>query len=88
MPSEQSSASGPSPAKKLESVEDIWSELAATPSDVPVTDWQKAEVERRKADLLRNPGSALSWDKVKRRILSPNLVATTGCADAFCLKRG
>ena len=70
MPSEHSSASGPCPAKKLESVEDIWSDLAATPSDLPVTDWQKAEVKRRKANLMRNPGSALSWDEIKNRVLS------------------
>lgn len=70
MPSKTSSVFDLNPAEKLQLVEDLWDDLAATPSDVPVTDWQKAELNRRKANLKRDPGSALSWDEVKRRILS------------------
>jgi putative addiction module component (TIGR02574 family) len=59
-----------SPAEKLQLVEDLWDDLAATPEDVPVHDWQVRELERRKANLLNNPGSGLSWEEVKRRIRS------------------
>ncbi len=57
-----------SPAEKLQLVEDLWDDLASTPEAVPVHDWQKEELARRKANLARNPASGLSWDEVKRRV--------------------
>jgi putative addiction module component (TIGR02574 family) len=57
-----------SPSEKLQLVEDLWDDLAATPEDVPVHDWQKHELARRRANLQRNPGSALPWLDVKRRV--------------------
>jgi putative addiction module component (TIGR02574 family) len=59
-----------SPAEKLQLVEDLWDDLATTPEAVPVHDWQKEELARRKANLLNNPASGLSWDEVKRRVRS------------------
>lgn len=59
-----------SAAEKLQLVEDLWDDLAATPSEVPLHDWQKAELARRKANLARFPASALSWDEVKQRVRS------------------
>ena len=59
-----------SPAEKLQLVEDLWDDLAADPSAVPVHDWQKEELSRRKANLTNNPASGLSWDEVKQRIRS------------------
>ena len=47
-----------SPSEKLQLVEDLWDDLGATPEDVPVHDWQKRELERRKANLQANPVSA------------------------------
>ena len=46
-----------SPAEKLQLVEDLWDDLAANPEDVPVHDWQIAELARRKANLQRYPDS-------------------------------
>ncbi len=57
-----------SPTEKLQLVEDLWDDLAATPEALPVHDWQKQELARRKANLLTNPASGLSWEEVKRRI--------------------
>lgn len=57
-----------SPSEKLQLVEDLWDDLAATPEAVPVHDWQKSELDRRKANLAQNPGAALTWDEVQRRI--------------------
>ena len=59
-----------SPSEKLQLVEDLWDDLAATPEAVPVYDWQKQELERRKANLLKNPASGLAWEEVKRRVRS------------------
>ncbi len=58
------------PTEKLQLVEDLWDDLAATPEAVPVHDWQKKELARRKANLLRNPASALSWEEVQQRVRS------------------
>jgi putative addiction module component (TIGR02574 family) len=57
-----------SPSEKLQLVEDLWDDLAASPDVIPVHDWQKDEVDRRKANLSRNPASGLSWDEVKRQV--------------------
>ena len=59
-----------SPSEKLQLVEDLWDDLAATPEAVPVYDWQKDELARRKANLMRNPASGLTWEEVKRRVTS------------------
>ena len=58
------------PAEKLQLVEDLWDDLASRPEDVPVHDWQKEELAKRKANLELNPSSALDWQEVKRRIRS------------------
>ena len=57
-----------SPSEKLQLVEDLWDDLAATPEAVPVHEWQKQELARRKANLAKNPSTALSWEEVKRRV--------------------
>jgi putative addiction module component (TIGR02574 family) len=59
-----------SPSEKLQLVEDLWDDLAATPEAVPVHDWQKEELARRKANLLKYPGRGLTWEEVKRRVRS------------------
>jgi putative addiction module component (TIGR02574 family) len=58
------------PSEKLQLVEDLWDDLAATPETVPVHDWQREELARRKANLTNNPASALSWEEIKRRVRS------------------
>ena len=70
MSSESISIFDLSPAEKLQLVEDLWDDLAATPDAVPVHYWQKAELARRKENLSNTPASALGWDEVKRRIRS------------------
>jgi putative addiction module component (TIGR02574 family) len=57
-----------SPSEKLQLVEDLWDDLAGTPEAVPVHDWQKEELARRKANLRKNPAAVLSWDEVKQSI--------------------
>jgi putative addiction module component (TIGR02574 family) len=57
-----------SSAEKLQLVEDLWDDLAANPSEVPIHDWQKEELARRKANLMKNPTTGLSWEAIKARI--------------------
>jgi putative addiction module component (TIGR02574 family) len=57
-----------SPAEKLQLVEDLWDDLAAVPEDVPLHDWQREELQRRRARFQLDPGNVLSWEDVKRRV--------------------
>jgi len=59
-----------SPSEKLQLVEDLWDDLASTPEAIPVFDWQKHELSRRRPNLLNNPASGLTWEEVKRRVRS------------------
>jgi putative addiction module component (TIGR02574 family) len=60
-----------SPSEKLQLVEDLWDDLAGTPEAVPVHEWQKQELARRKANLAKNITSEPSWEDVKQRIRRP-----------------
>jgi len=57
-----------SPSEKLQLVQDLWDDLAAAPEAVPVHDWQKKELARRKANLMKSPASGLPWETVKRNV--------------------
>ena len=61
-----------SPSEKLQLVEDLWDDLASTPDAVPVHDWQKQELARRKTNLRKNPASGLGMEEVKRRVRGRN----------------
>jgi putative addiction module component (TIGR02574 family) len=56
-----------SPSEKLQLVEDLWDDLAATPDAVPIHDWHKEELTRRKANLMQHPTLGLTWEEVQRR---------------------
>jgi putative addiction module component (TIGR02574 family) len=51
-----------SPAEKLQLVEDLWDDLASTPEAIPVHDWQKQELARRKAISSRDRRGAVAGD--------------------------
>jgi putative addiction module component (TIGR02574 family) len=55
-------------AQRIRLLEDLWDDLSATPGAVPVHDWQKQELARRKANLLKNPAAGRPWEEVKRRV--------------------
>lgn len=59
-----------SPIEKLELIEALWESLSATPEQLPVPDWQKLELDRRKADYQANPTTLLSWEEVQSNILN------------------
>jgi putative addiction module component (TIGR02574 family) len=68
MNSDESSVFDLSPSEKLKLVEDLWDDLAPTPEAVSIHDWQKDELARRKANLLKIPAQALSWHEVEHRV--------------------
>lgn len=55
-------------SEKLQLLEDLWDSIAQTPEQVPVLDWQKEELARRRSAYLQNPALGSSWEAVKARI--------------------
>jgi putative addiction module component (TIGR02574 family) len=55
-------------SEKLQLLEDLWDSIAQVPEQIPVLDWQKEELAKRKAAYLQNPNAGSSWEVVKDRI--------------------
>lgn len=51
-------------AERIQLMDEIWDSLADDPEAFPLTDEQKAELDRRLADRERNPHQAYSWEEV------------------------
>jgi putative addiction module component (TIGR02574 family) len=56
------------PAERLQLVEELWDSLCHEPDAVPLTDAQRAELDRRLDDLEREGPVGIPWDEVVRRI--------------------
>jgi putative addiction module component (TIGR02574 family) len=54
--------------QRLQLLEQIWDNLAATPDAVPVTSAQREELLRRLDDLDQEGPIGIPWDEVLRRI--------------------
>ena len=61
-----------SPAEKLQLVEDLWDDLSAHPDSIPLHDWQKEELDKRKSRFEQNPTNAMNWEDTKRWIRTQN----------------
>jgi putative addiction module component (TIGR02574 family) len=55
-------------AERIQLAEDLWDSVAADTGEVPITEAQKAELDRRLADLERDPDAGESWDIVRPRV--------------------
>lgn len=58
-------------AERLQLVEDLWDSIAqeADADTLPLTDEEKALLDKRLADYERNPEEGSSWEEVKARLL-------------------
>jgi putative addiction module component (TIGR02574 family) len=57
-------------AERIQLVEDLWDSIARSQEqELPVPEWQKAELRRRRQEYLKNPESVKPWSEVKRSIL-------------------
>jgi putative addiction module component (TIGR02574 family) len=54
--------------ERLALMEEIWDSLAATPEAVPITDAQKADLQRRLDAYRDNPKAGSPWEEVKARL--------------------
>ncbi len=53
---------------RLALVEELWDSIAADSAAIPLTEPQRAELERRIADHEANPNDVVPWDYVKASI--------------------
>jgi putative addiction module component (TIGR02574 family) len=52
-------------SERIQLVEEIRDSIAAHPESLPVTEAQKAELDRRLADYRANPGQGRTWEEVR-----------------------
>jgi len=58
-----------SPSEKLIFVSELWNDLEANPSEVPVSREVLAELDRRMEHFQQHADEFTSWEAVKERIL-------------------
>ena len=54
-------------AERLQLVEDLWDSIAQEDAQLPVSDWKRDELRRRKERFLQHPSSGRTWEQVKQR---------------------
>lgn len=54
--------------ERLALVEELWDSIAEDSATVPLTDAQRAELDRRLADHEAHPEDVVSWEEVKTSI--------------------
>ena len=55
-------------AERLRLVEALWDSIAADSAALPLTDAQRAELDRRLAEHEANPDDVISWEDIKASI--------------------
>jgi putative addiction module component (TIGR02574 family) len=58
------------PEERLSLLEELWDSLAVTPEAVPLTEAQRAELDRRLDDLEAEGPVGIPWDEVLSRMRS------------------
>ncbi len=56
------------PADKLQLVEQIWDDLAAQETPLPLPDWARTEATRRRDEMLADPNLGSTHEEVWKRI--------------------
>ena len=55
-------------AERMRLIETIWDSISAVPEALPLTQWQKDELDRRLAEHEANPDDVVPWEEVKASI--------------------
>jgi len=55
-------------AERMRMVEAIWDSISAVPEALPLTQWQKDELDRRLAEFEADPDSGATLEEVFARI--------------------
>jgi putative addiction module component (TIGR02574 family) len=54
-------------AERLQLIEDLWDSIAKEDAQLPLPDWKRDELRRRKERFLQHPSSGRTWGQVKQR---------------------
>jgi len=54
-------------AERIQLVEDLWDSIAQAPQDIPVTNAQRAELDRR-LDRFTQDSTLRTWEEIKERL--------------------
>ena len=54
--------------ERLKLLEQVWESLSQKPENVPITEAQRAELDRRLDELKREGVTGIPWDEVLRQI--------------------
>ena len=55
-------------AERIQLVEDLWDSIALSPDQLPVTEAQKAELDRRRQRFEQGATTTRSWEEVKKNL--------------------
>ncbi|MCA9077241.1 MAG: addiction module protein [Planctomycetaceae bacterium] len=57
--------------ERLALIGEIWDSITAEGKAIPLTDEQKAELDRRMAEHDKNPDAAIPWEEIRRTADQP-----------------
>ena len=61
---------GLSVTERLEIMNVIWESIINEDANLPVPEWQIAEIERRSAEMDAKPSIGIPWEDVKKWVLN------------------
>ena len=56
-------------AERIQIVEDIWDSISQKPDQLPVSEAEKLELDRRLANYEKNPDEGVEWEALKKNLL-------------------
>ena len=54
--------------ERIQLVEHLWDSIAVEAEELPFTEEEWAEIQRRRAEHALNPASAIPWEEVRERL--------------------
>ena len=54
--------------QRLELIGELWDSIPESVEALPIPNWHREELERRLAAADSDPGAAIPWQKVKKRL--------------------
>ena len=55
-------------AEKVQIIEDIWDSIANTPEELPLSESEKQELDKRLESYNQNPDEGIEWETLKRNL--------------------
>ncbi len=56
-------------AEKIQIVEDIWDSISQNPEQLPVSEAEKQELDKRLKNYKQNPNEGIEWETLKKNLL-------------------